>query len=427
MSMTKAKWYRSPTSPARADPPTRGKPIYPGLLDADRKRKGRDNRKGRPQRQPGGAPSYKPYDYPTRPRPERERPARPIDRGGYYKPDLKPKPRFRPGFGTPLWLPDALDYAGQWYDDWMGRYPYPVPGPGAGWRLRARCITRPLSSVNASFTTNNYPANTTHNQTNQCLSGQASPGPGFAIVGNNAKGILFQQSVFVPAISAWREARVVSYDRPNTGSSYSVPSFSMPGLDPNIIRISPGRPLEPGFGTPLRRSPDEGEGGDPMEQVNSPNPEGSPYQPDSRYAFEIGIATGYAPPLDPAAGIPVRPGVPPVVVKRPIRPPRTRQRRKREKQRKAITKTRAIAIGLYRAVDAASEGAEIIGAVFDALPDDVKKRWKEPDRMGDSFGQYGLGGADWKLRALWYNWHKVDVEQAVKNIIKNQLSDSISP
>ena len=108
-----------------------------------------------------------------------------------------------------------------------------------------------------------------------------------------------------------------------------------------------------------------------------------------------------------------------------------------------ITRTKAIGIALYKALDAVSESAEVVDAVYDALPKDVRKRWEKerfPDarwirdkntgewvrvgveRPGDNFGQYGIDGADWKLQALYYNWHKVDVEKAIKNIIKNELN-----
>lgn len=82
-------------------------------------------------------------------------------------------------------------------------------------------------------------------------------------------------------------------------------------------------------------------------------------------------------------------------------------------------------IWLYRILGEVSEGAELVDAVYDALPADVKRRWDRPDKRGDQFGQYGIEGADWKLRALWYNWHRVDVAQAAKNIIKNNLSDKV--
>ena len=163
-----------------------------------------------------------------------------------------------------------------------------------------------------------------------------------------------------------------------------------------------------------------------------------PYQPDYQWSWQIGV--GLDAPLSPSVDNPVdhpEPPLPPVKREPP---------RRGEKQRKVMTKTKAIGIALYKALDAVSESAEVVDAVYDALPADVRKRWEKerfPDarwvrdkntgkwervgveRPGDNFGQYGIDGADWKLQALYYNWHKVDVEKAIKNIIKNELSDRV--
>ena len=81
---------------------------------------------------------------------------------------------------------------------------------------------------------------------------------------------------------------------------------------------------------------------------------------------------------------------------------------------------------IMKAMDIISEAAEFVDALYDALPDDVRKRWDEKGRgLIDNAGQYGIDGADWKLNALWHNWHKVDIEQAIKNIIANEFQDKI--
>lgn len=81
---------------------------------------------------------------------------------------------------------------------------------------------------------------------------------------------------------------------------------------------------------------------------------------------------------------------------------------------------------VMNAMDIISEASEFVDALYDALPDDVRKRWDQKGRgLMDSAGQYGIDGADWKLNALWHNWHKVDIEQAIKNIIANELQDKI--
>ena len=82
----------------------------------------------------------------------------------------------------------------------------------------------------------------------------------------------------------------------------------------------------------------------------------------------------------------------------------------------------------FKTLDKISESAEVVDAFYDSLPDDVKKRWSK-GRVNRSFldnaGQYGIDGADWKLQALWENYGKIDVNKAVKNIIKNHIEDKI--
>src|SRR3546814_8177011 len=85
-----------------------------------------------------------------------------------------------------------------------------------------------------------------------------------------------------------------------------------------------------------------------------------------------------------------------------------------------------IGISIFKVLDSVSEAAEVVDALYEALPEDVKKRWGRDRRPGDSFGQYGLEGADWKLEALYYNWSKVDSEQAVKNLVKNRSEEHTS-
>ena len=124
----------------------------------------------------------------------------------------------------------------------------------------------------------------------------------------------------------------------------------------------------------------------------------------------------------------------PKPVTRPKRPAR------RTRERKAKT-----AIGtMLKILDIISETAEFVGAFYDALPEQTKRDWEQKYAGGhwvkikgkykwilksrgllDNAGQYGIDGADWKARALWHNWHKVDIEQAFKNVIANEFQDRI--
>lgn len=125
---------------------------------------------------------------------------------------------------------------------------------------------------------------------------------------------------------------------------------------------------------------------------------------------------------------------------------RARRFRKKVRLKERDVRERKGKTGLTRLLhimDIASEGAELIDAVYESLPDDTRKHWEEmqgahwafydgkyhwviPSRgLLDSGGQYGIDGADWKARAIWHNWHKIDIDRAVKNIIRNEIQDRI--
>lgn len=189
-------------------------------------------------------------------------------------------------------------------------------------------------------------------------------------------------------------------------------------MNPNLARWAPPEPggqvrakFKVGVGTPIQ------------EPTAFANPE-LPYAPDFAWRWEFTPGqTVVEPILDFVAGpgpgtTNPNPGVEPPVKRKP--PPEG------EKQRKSIPFAKKVVIAIYKGLDVASEGAEIVDAVYDALPDSVKKRWKKAERMGDNFGQYGIDGADWKMRAIYHNADKIDVEQAFKNIIKNGLTDAVT-
>jgi hypothetical protein len=84
-----------------------------------------------------------------------------------------------------------------------------------------------------------------------------------------------------------------------------------------------------------------------------------------------------------------------------------------------------LAAEMFNVLDKLSEAAEVVDSFYQALPKDVRKRWNRPERPGDQMGQYGAEGADWKLQALYHNWEKVDMNEAIKNVLANQLEDKL--
>lgn len=104
------------------------------------------------------------------------------------------------------------------------------------------------------------------------------------------------------------------------------------------------------------------------------------------------------------------------------RPPRPAPPKKGTRERKMKGPLQTI----MNALDIVSEASEFVGAFYDALPDRTKYEWEQKSRgLLDNAGQYGIDGADWKLNALWHNWHKVDIEQAIKNVIANEFQDKV--
>lgn len=78
-------------------------------------------------------------------------------------------------------------------------------------------------------------------------------------------------------------------------------------------------------------------------------------------------------------------------------------------------------------LDAISEGSEVVDAFYEALPKKTQKDWDCNRKAAfiDNAGQYGIDNADCKLAALWHNWHKVDMNKAVQNVVANHIQDKV--
>lgn len=97
------------------------------------------------------------------------------------------------------------------------------------------------------------------------------------------------------------------------------------------------------------------------------------------------------------------------------------------KEKKVRAEGLGLGVAIAKALDGLSEASEVVDAIYESLPDDVKRRWGKgrKERDFDQMGQYGIDGADWKLEALWHNWHKINAPEAVKNILYNELEDRL--
>ena len=194
----------------------------------------------------------------------------------------------------------------------------------------------------------------------------------------------------VPAISPWA--------RPAPDAAFQ------PAIDPNIWRAIPSRPARP------------------ISPVTSPNPfaPNSPSQglvpmvlPTMRYEGQIGE------PVPPIRGRP-----------QPKKPPRQDPKKPNDppvKERKSKAKSAAAVAALFAALDVVSEAAEVVDAFYEALPQHIKDEAEANARADggliDNAGQYGIDGADWKGQAVWDNWDLVDIDQALKNVVVNEMQD----
>ena len=423
MSNTKARWFRGAgTFEGPVRPGVKAVP-YRNDYYRDRGRYNRANPRlpykqprgprgpvRQPKVWPGGLPPY-PDGTPRRnpdgtPRPMvrqvEERAARALTRDA----ERLGKRALRVGFGQVLPFMDAVDAI----DDWLHpRYDLaPILPEGYYWcagpyPYYAKWTSKPYLSMSGTCSISHaYPGQALVPAPVPPAMQQGYP-PWYYTRDYYVNDVIGSMSVVMGTV-----ARSIGYPGPD--GPVEGPAWSSFGPDPNIIRISPGT-LSVGFGTtvePVART-----GLDPQGEL-TPD---SPYEADHAWIFDV--PTGYS--GSGQSGGSTRP---------PVRPPAPAGRRPPppgEYQSKVITKSAKVGIALYRALDRASESAEVVDAIYQALPADVRKRWERgrSDRPGDNFGQYGLSGADWKLQALWYNWDKVDPVEAVRNIIKNELTDRI--
>lgn len=160
-----------------------------------------------------------------------------------------------------------------------------------------------------------------------------------------------------------------------------------------------------------------------------PGPGGQPFPvPPVVVTVSPDVSPSPGPVTSP--GVQPRPGTGPrPVPPRPPAPPAGSKPPKRgEKEKKTRTRSKALMVAIFKALDRISEAAEVVDAVYQALPQSVRKRWDcdaRSKRRGllDNAGQYGIDNADCKAQAVWHNFHKVDAVQAVKNIVRNELQD----
>lgn len=112
---------------------------------------------------------------------------------------------------------------------------------------------------------------------------------------------------------------------------------------------------------------------------------------------------------------------------RTVQPSRRKPPGRKESERKARGKV-TLGQWVFGALDNLSEGSEVIDAIYGALPLGIRIAAEKAARDKsplDAFGQYGIAGLDWKIPVIIDNWDKVDINAALKGIVKNQIEDQL--
>jgi len=256
------------------------------------------------------------------------------------------------------------------------------------------------------------------------------------------KGALY--GVYQVSSTTWRGQHRISWYKPDNGIAILTPTQAYPMRMPNLSPMADPNnwPLSPSNGGP--------EAGKPV--FPEPAPQSDPLGFGGGGSLVVETGTGPIGVAILTPGQQVKPGY-----LGPVAPP--------GKGVKEAGKRRTSArLGrlLFKALDDISESCEVVDALYDALPNDVKKAamkkagyvWSpsagkyvlpgdgslkasdkttegfRPAGAGsrsfvDQFGQYGLDGCDWKAQALYDHADKLDVCGGVQNILKNYLEDKI--
>lgn len=285
----------------------------------------------------------------------------------------------------------------------VGGQPGMVVPPGSGWFQYHDCGNGHADAYWTN-TTVFYPEF-------NCLSGQAVSwqpiaNASTATVGNNVNTMCIGRGYWVNETQQ-RFENNQWWHRPSHPTDSSPVGLPHPGRsarrlpnptpEPNLVRRMPG------IVSPLDHT------GRVPEPANLPR-----FEPDRSRARDTGVSpisvTASSSGLSRGGGTTI--GSPP---------------KARDRERKTQSKSRQLGVAMFHLLDVVSETADIISAVYDALPDDVRARsgCNKKRGPGDQFGQYGLGQADCKLQAIYRNWMVLDTNQAWKNIAKNLIEDQL--
>lgn len=369
----RAKWPQ----PVRDLPPERG--ARPGQI--------------RPYPAPNDNPPFR-----WRPRPQPGFGKKPIPRPYLPPPGgaLRPLPRFLPGVGIGLGAADFLD---AWFDP--SRNPRPFVPPGY-WVFRCAHSSGRLPG-NPPYTPNGpnmgpylelFTGQICNTSSGQVPSSANAPLTAYTplSIGSTTHDTLILSDGGLQSGSALRMRHDVNwnYIEPGLPAPYEAVwrPATWPGMGPLPSAMPGAAPSDP---NPNRWAP--------------PSPQAPPDVPP----LEV--------PIDPPewqwSSSPVGEPLPRWHASQPP-PPNTQEK-------KAISKAAKIGITLWRMMDTISELTEIGGAIYKALPAEI--RAKANCGKGINIGQYGSDLNSCMVKTLVANWDKLDTAAAVREIAKNIVED----
>jgi hypothetical protein len=283
----------------------------------------------------------------------------------------------------------AVTPAGRWIDliklghELLSKQTTPRAIPPSGWSLIGRCFTKGPPNGWVSHSPNITYAN-------NCLGLQA----GTEIASMDADPLALGVTHALWNDARTRYTHILNYTRSLGSQSATTTHRYHPGsrlnayISPNVMRAINLTPQPLG--------------------ITAPSPSLAP-EPSPLYQRAVEISIGASPRKAPSV----------------LRASRSQPKKPNVKERKG--KAGQLGAALFKALDALSEGSEVVDAFYQALPKSTRKEWgrRNPDKPDDNQGQYGLGGAEWKAQALYHNWHKVDLAKAIKNVLANELEDRL--
>lgn len=284
--------------------------------------------------------------------------------------------------------------------------------PGSGWSIYAECGSpRPDLFGPITIFGQSLAEDALDTSIENCLSNQSPTGIDWADVSNFAKSVIFSREHISPFDD--RHQLLVGISRPGTGdpgpdpvtqpqlASQVVLADQLPDATKRAIAIWPD--LAPiAQVTPMDMpavpytTPSQLRKVHPFEQrINDLSPEIPQYAVPNDWSMEL-TSSKLVPPSPPKYHLKLPPE------------PGTRE------QKTGMTRAQYLVV---RAINETTEVFDILDALYDALPDHAKARWKNTEYEKMAPTPYD------QLRQLYEHTHEIDVHKAYINLVKNQIED----